>query len=86
MNLKLKIIVENCWNEDPFFRPSISQVSTTLHTLLSTVNEPEPKHEPEPEAEFASANPIPTESVYTTSHPTLPLANRFSCLAEADTE
>lgn len=67
MNLKLKIIVENCWNEDPFFRPSISQVSTTLHTLLSTVNEPEPKHEPEPEAEFASANPIPTESVYNIS-------------------
>ncbi|KAG5392835.1 hypothetical protein IGI04_022798 [Brassica rapa subsp. trilocularis] len=65
MNLKLKIIVENCWNEDPFFRPSISQVSTTLHTLLSTVNEP--KHEPEPEAEFVSANPIPTESVYNIS-------------------
>ncbi|KAL0704804.1 hypothetical protein Bca4012_071229 [Brassica carinata] len=83
MNLKLKIIIENCWNEDPFFRHSISRVSTALHTLLSAVNESEP--EPEPEPEPASA--VPTESVSTTSHSshsTLPLANRFSCLADIE--
>nr|VDD43163.1 unnamed protein product [Brassica oleracea] len=83
MNLKLKIIIENCWNEDPFFRHSISRVSTALHTLLSAVNESEP--EPDPEPEPASA--VPTESVSTTSHSshsTLPLANRFSCLADIE--
>ncbi|XP_013639323.1 PREDICTED: dual specificity protein kinase shkC-like [Brassica oleracea var. oleracea] len=58
MNLKLKIIIENCWNEDPFFRHSISRVSTALHTLLSAVNESEPEPDPEPEPSSA----VPTES------------------------
>lgn len=59
MNLEIKNIIEDCLNHDPFFRPSISQVRTDLHTLLSAANE----SEPEP------ASAIPTTSVSaTTSH------------------